>query len=145
MLKYHPLIYAFTLFFLTVNLSPANAENVESASVETPSGASVLVQASICEKVEMLDPVNQGAAFSVKRDRVFCLTTFNPVSQKSYVYHTWFQRNKLVKIKRLPLYPPRWTNFSSIQLRQADKGPWCVEINDREGHLLKILRFSVTE
>ncbi len=145
MLKKHPLIYAFALFHLTVILSPAIAENVTSESVETPFGASVLAEASMCEKVEKLDPVNRGVVFSVKRDRLFCLTTFNPVTQKTYVYHTWFRRNELIKIKRLPLYPPRWTNFSSIQLRQADKGPWSVEINDREGHLLKTLRFSVTE
>ncbi len=145
MLKKQSFIFAFALLSFTLCLSLAIAKDNDTASAASSSVPSVLVHASMCERVELLAPLNQAVAFSVKRDQVFCLTTFNPVPQQTYVYHTWFQRDKLIKIKRLPLNPPRWTTFSSIQLRQADIGPWYVEINDREGHLLKILRFSVTE
>ncbi len=137
------LIFSLLAFMLRLPLAVAKDNDVTLAA--SSSVPSVLVHASMCERIEMLAPVNQAMVFSVKRDQVFCLTTFNPVPQQTYVYHTWFQRDKLIKIKRLPLHPPRWTTFSGIQLRQADKGPWSVEINDREGRLLKILRFSVTE
>lgn len=139
------IICAFFLLPYSVYFYPSIAESSEKDSAELTSSSSLLVQAAVCERIEMLAPVNPAVVFSVKRDQVFCLTTFNPVPNKTFVYHTWFQRDKLVKIKRLPLNPPRWSTYSSIQLRQADKGPWYVEINDREGHLLKILRFSVTE
>ena len=145
MLKKQSLILAFALLSFTLCLSLATAKDNDTASEAPPSVPSALVHASMCERIELLAPVNQAVAFSGKRDRVFCITTFNPVPQQTYIYHTWFQRDKLIKIKRLPLNPPRWTTFSSIELRQADKGPWYVEINDREGRLLKILRFSVTE
>ncbi|MDM8540442.1 DUF2914 domain-containing protein [Desulfococcaceae bacterium HSG9] len=142
MLTKQSLILVLFILSLTLCFSLAIAKDNDTASA-MPS--SVLVNASTCEKIEMLAPVNQAAVFSVKKEQVFCLTTFNPVPQQTYVYHTWFRRDKLIKIKRLPLNPPRWTTFSSIQLRQADKGPWFIEINDRKGHLLKTLRFSLTE
>ncbi len=145
MLKKRLLILIFFLLSFGLHLSLTTAKDNDTVLAAPSSMPSVLVHASTCEKIEMLAPVNQAVVFSVKRDRVFCLTRFNPVPQQTYIYHTWFQRDKLAKIKRLPLNPPRWTTFSSIQLRQADKGPWYVEINDREGRLLKILRFSVTE
>ena len=145
MLKKRSFYLAFALLSFTLCLSPATAENDDTAPAAPSLAPSALVRALMCENIELLAPVNQAVAFSVKRDRVFCLTTFNPVPRQTFIYHTWFQRDKLIKIKRLPLNPPRWTTFSSIQLRQADKGPWYVEINDREGHLLKILRFSVTD
>jgi hypothetical protein len=47
--------------------------------------------------------------------------------------------------KRLILKPPRWASVSSIKLREADKGPWRVEIRDAEGRLLATLRFSITD
>jgi hypothetical protein len=134
------LVFSFLSFTLCLSLDAAE-NNVTALTA----ASSVLVHASMCESIEMLAPVNQAVAFSVKRDQVFCLTTFNPVPQQTYVYHTWFQRDKIIKIKRLSLNPPRWTTFSSIQLRQVDKGPWYVEINDHEGRLLRILRFSLTQ
>jgi hypothetical protein len=45
----------------------------------------------------------------------------------------------------LTLKPPRWSTFSSIQLREADKGPWRVEIVDEKDRLHKTLRFSITD
>ncbi len=144
MLKKQSLILVSVILPFTLCLSPSIAKD-DNALAAPSSVRSVLIHASMCERIELLAPVNQAVSFSVKRDQVFCITTFNPVPKQTYVYHTWFQRDKLIKIKRLPLNPPRWTTFSSIQLRQADKGPWYIEINDREGRLLKILRFSVTE
>ena len=145
MLKKLSLILTFSFLSFTLCLYRAAAENNDAALATASSVKSVLVHASMCERIEMLAPVNQSVTFSVKKEQVFCLTTFNPVPKQTYIYHTWFQRDKIIEIKRLPLNPPRWTTFSSIQLRQVDKGPWYVEINDREGRLLKIVRFSLTE
>ena len=52
---------------------------------------------------------------------------------------------KLITVKKLTLNPPKWSSFSSIQLRESDKGPWRVEINNENGDILKVLRFSITE
>jgi hypothetical protein len=47
--------------------------------------------------------------------------------------------------KKLFLKPPSWSTYSSIQLREADKGPWRVEVTDDKGKLFATLRFSVTD
>ena len=104
-----------------------------------------LVQAAICENIQDLTPQNRGIAFSVAIGKVLCFTSFDPVPKEAIVYNNWFHRDKPSTKIRLTLKPPRWSTFSSIKLRQADKGPWRVEITDQDGNILRILRFSITD
>ncbi|MBW1859480.1 MAG: DUF2914 domain-containing protein [Deltaproteobacteria bacterium] len=99
----------------------------------------------MCEKIDGLTPENQAIVFSIALGRISCFTSFDPVPEDTYVYHNWFFRDKLSTRIKLSLQPPRWSTFSSVQLREADQGPWRVEIADREGRLLRLLRFSITD
>lgn len=105
----------------------------------------LLSQAVMGEKVENLLPVRPAIAFSVGIGQVYCFTAFDPVPQPSVVFHRWFHRDELSTQTRLRLYPPKWSTYSVIQLRETDKGPWRVEISDQEGHIFSILRFSITD
>jgi hypothetical protein len=104
-----------------------------------------LESAVICEDIKGYTPQNTGIAFSITIGKVSCFSFFNPVPEKTFVYHNWYHRDDLSTKKKLFLQPPRWGIFSSIQLREADKGPWRVEITDQEGKILTILRFSITD
>jgi hypothetical protein len=104
-----------------------------------------LSQAVMGEKVENLLPVRPAIAFSVGIGQVYCFTAFDPVPQPSVVFHRWFHRDELSTQTRLRLYPPKWSTYSVIQLRETDKGPWRVEISDQEDHVLHVLRFSITD
>lgn len=104
-----------------------------------------LVEATMCEGIEEHSPRNQAIVFSTTIGKVFCFTLFDPVPQKTVIYHKWFYRDKLSSKIELSLQPPRWSTFSRIQLRQADKGPWRVEITDQEGNIFHVLRFSITD
>ncbi len=104
-----------------------------------------LVQAAICEKVENLNPVVQSVAFPVSAGQVCCFTSFDPVPQGTVIYHRWFHRDELSTQIRLRIYPPKWSTYSVIQLRETDKGPWRVEIADQNGAILEVLRFSITD
>jgi hypothetical protein len=104
-----------------------------------------LAEAVMCEKIDGLTPENPAIVFSIVLGRVSCFTSFDPVPTDTHVYHSWFFRDKLSTRIKLSLQPPRWSTFSSIQLREADQGPWRVEITDREGQLLRQLRFSITD
>jgi hypothetical protein len=104
-----------------------------------------LVQAAICETIQELTPQNRGIAFSVAIGKVICFTSFDPVPKEAVIYNNWFHRDRPSTKIRLTLKPPRWATFSSIKLRQADKGPWRVEITDQDGKVLQILRFSITD
>ena len=105
-------------------------------------GSPTLQEATICEDLKDFLPVNQGVAFSVSAGRVICYTYFNPIPQKTFIYHSWFQRDQLITKKRLYLQPPKWATQSAIQLRDTDKGPWRVEITDQADRIIKVLRFS---
>jgi hypothetical protein len=104
-----------------------------------------LVKAVMCEEIDGLTPKNPAIVFSIALGRVSCFTSFDPVPTDGYVCHSWFFRDRLSTKIKLSLQPPRWSTFSSIQLREADQGPWRVEITDQEGQLLRQLRFSITD
>ena len=105
----------------------------------------VLSEAVMCEGIEEGRPWNSGAVLSLGLGRAFCFTLFDPVPEKTYIYHNWFFHDSPSTRIRLTINPPRWGTYSSIQLREADRGPWRVEVSDREGRILKILRFSITD
>lgn len=104
-----------------------------------------LNQAVLCESIENFKPVNPSTVFPVSRGTVMCYTAFDVVPHETELYHVWIKRDTLVYRKPLVLKPPRWASVSSIKLREADKGPWRVEIRDADGRLYATLRFSITE
>ena len=104
-----------------------------------------LTKAVMAEKVEGNVPISQAVTFSVAMGQVCCFTSFEPVTQPTLVYHRWYHRDELSTQIRLRLYPPKWSTYSQIQLREADKGPWRVEISDQNGHIFGVIRFSITD
>jgi hypothetical protein len=120
----------------------------QSPSRSTPGPASTrlsLVQALICEDMKDGIPYNTAVAFSISTGKIYCYTLFDQIAEDTAVYHHWFFRDKPSARIRLSLKHPRWSTYSSIQLREADRGPWRVEISDAGGRVLKTLRFSVTD
>jgi len=104
-----------------------------------------LVEAVLCEDIQEFVPLNRTTVFSIERRTAFCFTAFDPVPQKAVIYHHWFHRDTPSARIKLTLKPPRWSSYSSIQLRVEDIGPWRVEITDAQGNIFHVLRFSVTE
>jgi len=119
-------------------------EGVTGAVAGDPRGLS-LEQAVMCEGIKDYEPVNKAVVFSMEIGKIYCFTSFDHVPQKMVIYHNWYRNDSLVTTKRLTLQPPEWSTFSSIQLREADKGLWRLEIKDQTKKVLQILRFSVTE
>lgn len=104
-----------------------------------------LVRALMCERIEGYLPVHRAVVFSIDAGQISCYTSFDNVRKTTHTLHKWYRRDTLVTSKRLTLKSPSWSTYSSIQLRQADKGPWRVEIYNANTKLLKTLRFSVTD
>ena len=104
-----------------------------------------ITQAVMCEEIKGYEPHNQAAVFSIAAGKVYCFTSFNPVPRDMFVYHSWYRRDRLITTRRLSLKTPEWSVFSTIQLRQADKGPWRVEVKDHNGGIIKTIKFSITE
>ena len=104
-----------------------------------------MVEAVMCETIENFRPVNQSVVFSISLGEVFCFSSFDPVLEKTVIFHKWYKKDQLIFTMRLTLSPPKWSSFSRVQIRGADKGPWRVEIRDEKNTLLKILRFSMTD
>ncbi len=104
-----------------------------------------LAEAVMCESIESYAPQTPAVVFSINIGKVNCYSNFDPVPEKTHIYHRWYFKDRLTTRKRLYLKPPRWGTYTSIQLREADRGPWRVEIADKDGNILKILRFSITD
>lgn len=101
--------------------------------------------AVMCETLENFKPLNVSAVFSVQSGSVMCFTSFDQVPEQTSIFHNWIRHDKLIFRKKLVLKTPSWSSVSSIQLREADKGPWRVEVRDIDGSLLRVLRFSITD
>ncbi len=141
------LIFVLSMMCLVAMRPPAASAQATSLIPLAPPDPKVLhlSQAIMCETIENFKPVNRSMVFPVSQGTVMCFTDFDVVAQETEIYHLWINRDTLVYRKRLILKPPRWASVSSIKLREADKGPWRVEIRDAEGRLLTTLRFSITD
>jgi len=137
------------LIGLFLPLSGLLAEDSPSSAAqrdkEIPAEQLHLSEAVICETLEAFKPLNVSVVFSVKTGSVMCFTAFDHVPEQTSIFHDWIRRGNLVFRKKLVLKTPRWSSVSSIQLREADKGPWRVAIRDADGNYLAILRFSITD
>jgi hypothetical protein len=122
--------------------------SVFAADNETPGRAADqlhLSEAVICESLDNFKPLNPGVVFSVHMGSIMCFTAFDRVPMQTSIFHDWIRQDKLIFRKKLVLKTPNWSSVSSIQLREADKGPWRVEVRDADEKLLRTLRFSITD
>jgi hypothetical protein len=101
--------------------------------------------AVVCEGIKDFAPINQAVVFSITVGKVFCYSFFEPVPKDTHIYHNWYHREKLTARLKLSLKPPSWKTYSTIQLREDDKGPWRVEITGPKGRKYRVLRFSITD
>jgi len=138
-----PSIRKFAWFCLTAGLLaiPLTLWSQEPSLTARPT----LQKAVMCESIEEYAPVNPAVVFSIQLGRISCYTEFDPVPEKTFIHHKWYRRDSLVTVKRLTINPPRWSSFTSVQLRDSDKGPWRVEITDANDKLMRTLRFSIAD
>jgi hypothetical protein len=116
-----------------------------SQAVSQETGVLTLNEAVMSEEIKNRKPVNRTIIFSLAARKAICFTSFSNVTEKVIIFHNWYRYDKLVAKVRLRLKPPKWSSFSSIPLKEKDKGPWRVEVIDPEGKLLRVLRFSITD
>ena len=105
----------------------------------------LLKRAEVCEGLKERETYNPGVVFSSGIGKIICFTDFDPVPKKTFIYHAYYFNDKLSARIKLTLNPPRWATFSRIQLRETDKGPWRVEISDKDENILHIIRFSIVD
>jgi hypothetical protein len=99
----------------------------------------------MCESVQDGLPVNPTIIFDVSKNSAYCWSEFDPVPAEGVVYHEWYRKGELITRKKLAVHPPRWSTYTRLPLRQADIGPWQLNIADENGIVLRTLRFSITE
>jgi hypothetical protein len=134
---------AISIFFHPDALS--QKEEAENTAEDVGSSSLSLFQAVMCEEISANLPRNQTVTFSIAREKAICFTSFDAVPEKTFIYHNWYFRDIPSARIRLSLKPPRWSVYSSIQIRKTDIGPWRVEITDENGHIFRVLRFSITD
>lgn len=139
-------VFFLLAFFCYSPVYPAQRSFQDNKATHVrPAKQLTLAKAVMCERIDGYVPYNPSIVFPTALEKVSCFTAFDPVPEKTVIYHNWFYKDKLSTRIKLSLQPPRWSTFSSIQLREADKGPWRVEITDDKGLVFRVLRFSITD
>jgi hypothetical protein len=126
-------------------VGPLYSQDTDQESQPVPVKKLKLDQAVMCEDIKDYLPYNKAVVFSLGIGKVFCFSSFDVVPAKTFIYHNWYRQDKLITTKRLSLQSPSWSTYSSIQLREADKGPWRVEIRGQKQQLFQVVRFSITD
>ena len=145
-MNYRILFILFIGFsFLAIPPLSAQTQSDPNGPTEAPAAGIKLVQAVMSEDLQERTPQNITTVFTIERRKAICFTAFDPVPEKTDIYHHWFHRDRPSAKLKLTLKPPRWSSYSTIQFRAEDIGPWRVEIADSNGQVFHILRFSVTE
>ena len=144
--KMRPVYVVIIIVVLILALPhPAFAQD---SSVEEPTFSSselTIGTAMMCEGIGETGPKNPAIVFPIAIGTVFCFTSFDSVPKKTFIYHHWFRKDRVSTRIKLALNPPQWSTYSSVRLREEDKGPWRVEIRDETDLLLQTLRFSITD
>ena len=135
----------FFLGFLVLGVSPVMGADGPDKEGGKEAHRLTLVEAVMCEKIVNQTPVNPSAVFPVGVNNAYCYTTFQEIPEKTVIWHRWYRKDILVTKIRLVIEPPRWSTFSGITLRETDKGPWRVEITDKDGKLFSVKRFSISD
>ena len=128
------------LFFL---ISPALGQ--EKKAPEKSVQVMSLKTAVVCEGIKDYAPINEAVVFSTAVEKVYCYSFFESIPEKAQIFHNWYFRDRLSARIKLAVKPPIWRTYSTIQLREADKGPWRVDITDGKGKIFSTLRFSITD
>ena len=137
-------IVALTIIGLHFFIDAGTAADEQNGPAAAPA-VLTLSEAVMCEGIASYAPETPAVVFSINIGKVNCFSKFDPVPEKTFIYHSWYFKDRLTTRKRLYLKPPRWATYTSIQLREADRGPWRVEITDKDGNIFKILRFSIAD
>ena len=116
-----------------------------STYADTSKTSPTLVNAVMCESIKNYLPVHPAVVFSISLETIICFTRFDPVPKTTDIFHKWYKKDHMVSLTKLTLKPPKWSSFSSMQLRHLDRGPWRVDIENADGKVLKTLRFSISD
>lgn len=138
-------IILIAFFILLLSPLPAQPSGDTGGASKDNSPKPVLVEATMCEEIKDGLPLNQSVLFSIEKGKVLCFSTFGDIPERTTIFHKWFFRDKLIYKIKLSLNPPRWSTYSSIKLRDTDRGPWRVEITDQQNNIYRILRFSIAD
>jgi hypothetical protein len=134
------------ILFLSTAIAASPGGTEAGAKSETGAGSELtLGRAAVCEGVKEREPVNGAVLFSVRLKRLYCFTAFEVVPYETVIHHIWYQRDVQRADVKLKVQPPRWSTYSTVSLRDSDKGPWRVDITDDGGRVLRTLRFSITD
>lgn len=132
-------------FFCVLCLGAGFPAGALAGPVDKPSPGDWTLTATMCESLQDNRPINPTHLFSAGNRYAYCWSEFSPVAEKSIVHHVWYRKDKMVARVKLLIHPPRWATYSSIRLRQSDKGPWRVDITGPADEVLQTLRFSITD
>jgi hypothetical protein len=138
-------IIVFTWIICLYQIPDVLAQKDEETKADTTTPQLTMDMAVMCEEIFDSAPRNQTVVFSLAKEKAVCFTSFITVPKQTFIYHNWFYRDIPSARRRLLVRPPRWSTYSSIQIRKTDVGPWRVEITDSQGKIMHVLRFSITE
>lgn len=143
MKKHAPLMGAiiFMAFLLGGLILPAVGQ--EKPKAETPGQEWTIARAVVGTGVENQEPVGGAETFPASTEKVYCFLEATNIAKETEVSFSWFYGDREMRKVNVPLKAgPKWRTWAYKNLG-GQKGDWKVQIKDREGKLLKEVKFKV--
>jgi hypothetical protein len=89
-----------------------------------------------------IDAVRRISSTSVKA--LYCFTRIvNPGGDEGEIKHVWYRDGKPVSEQVLKVRGEKWRTWSKRPVDRESAGDWRVDVLDREGKLLKSVKFRI--
>ncbi len=89
-----------------------------------------------------IDAVRRISSTSVKA--LYCFTRIvNPAGEDTVVKHVWYKDDKPVSEQELKVRGEKWRTWSKRPVDRESVGDWRVDALDREGNVLKSVKFKI--
>ena len=132
-------ILFFGFSFLSIAPLSAQTQSDPNGPAEAPAAGIKLVQAVMSEDLQERTPQNITTVFTIERRKAICFTAFDPVPEKTDIYHHWFHRDRPSAKLKLTLKPPRWSSY------KRPRGSFSIRLTrptPHEPRFMRACRFS---
>ena len=145
-MKYR-ILYLLLLTVIIGFLFPfsAKSQSGDTGASKSSAGKIVLAQAVICEDLQELIPQNPTTVFSIERRKAICFTSFDPVSKKTIIYHQWIHRDRTSAKNKTDTQTASLVDLQQHSVSCRRYRTLAGGDHDSRGHILDVLRFSITE
>lgn len=142
-MKRHRIVLILSLTLILVSALAYLAFGEEHEAAMSQSSGFSIERLVVCESVQNREPVGEAEIFPSTIAKVYSFLEARDIVQDTSVLFVWyFEESVHAKVDLTLREGDRWRTYASKEIRGL-RGNWKVEIQDKNGNILKAIAFRV--